>query len=102
MSDAWASKQHPGILRFEKIRQRPTSKLRTVDSTAPPPPEAPRPERGVHVLEAQGFATGSPDIGTAELEEVRVLDRADPLLLVINLTEPVRKLGAALDSAPSD
>jgi hypothetical protein len=102
MSDPWASKQRPGILRFEKFRQRPIRKPPTVGSTAPLSPESPRPERGVDVLEAHGFATGPPDIGTPELKEVRILDRADPLLVVINLTEPVRKLGAALDSAPSD
>jgi hypothetical protein len=101
MSDAWASKQSPGILRFEKLRKRPPPKPPMAGSIAPLSPEGP-PVRPDRVIDAPAFATGSPDIGAPELREVRILDRADPMLLVINLTVPVRALGAALDSAPSD
>jgi hypothetical protein len=101
MSGAWASKQSPGVLRFEKFRQRLTGKLPPVGSIARSP-EGPQPVRADRAIDAQGFATGPPDFGAPGLGEVRVLDQADPLLLVINLTAPLRRLGAALeaDSAP--
>jgi hypothetical protein len=68
-------------------------------------PELGEPEGPVgptHALDAEGVATGPADLGTPELGEIRFLDWADPLLLVINLTGSLRVLGAALESAPGD
>jgi hypothetical protein len=45
------------------------------------------------------MTAGRPVLGIPEL---RVLDFADPLLLVVNLTRPVRALGTALESTLSD
>jgi hypothetical protein len=71
--------------------------------TAPPsPPQAAQPARPTHALDAEGVATGPADLGTPELGEIRFLEWADPLLLVINLTGSLRVLGAALESAPGD
>jgi hypothetical protein len=119
MSGAWASKHSAGILRFEKFRRRDSaleiprhdsplspSGRPTLEPTAPPAglnappsPEGPLPARPAHDLDPKGLTTGPAALGTPD---VRVLDGADPLLLVINLTLPVRALGAALDSAPND
>jgi hypothetical protein len=101
MSGGWVSKQSAGIMRFKKSRF-PIGTTPPVGLSVAPSPEDPKPAGPDLDLDAQGFATGAPDLGTAALREVRVLDRADPLLLVINLTAPVRTLEAALDSAPSD
>jgi hypothetical protein len=116
MSGAWASKHGAGVLRFEKFRRRdsevprqeshpppsvrlaPQMTVPAAGSVAPPSPEVARPE-GHHSFEARGIVTESPDVGAPELG---VLDWADPLLLVINLTRPVRDLGAALDATPSE
>jgi hypothetical protein len=118
MSGAWASKHAAGILKLAKFRRqdwalkmpgdsppppsgRPPLKPTVPRLIAPPSPgaQAARPARRLH---PEGFATGSPVLGTPELGELRFLDWADPLLLVINLTRPVLALGAALDSTPSD
>jgi hypothetical protein len=101
MSGAWVCQQSAGVLRFEKIR-RLVREPAPVGSGVAPSPEGPRPVRPDHHIDAQGFATGPPDLGTPAFQEVSVLGRADPLLLVINLTLPVHRLEAALDSAPSE
>ena len=116
MSGAWAFKQSAGFLRFDKFRRRDSALPRhdsplcpsgraTLKPAAPPagldapPSPAAQPARAAHHLDPEGVTTGPPALGTPE---VRVLDGADPLLLVINLTEPARALGTALDSAASD
>jgi hypothetical protein len=53
----------------------------------------------IHSLNAEDLTAGRPVLGIPEL---RVLDFADPLLLVVNLTRPVRALGTALESTLSD
>ena len=118
MSGAWASKHAAGILKLAKFRRQDWALKMPGDSPPPPsdrPPLKPtvpcliappspgaQAARPAHRLHPEGFATGSPVLGTPELGELRFLDWADPLLLVINLTRPVLALGAALDSTPSD
>jgi hypothetical protein len=118
MSGAWASKHAAAIVELAKFRRhdwalkmpghsppppsgRPPLKPTVPRLIAPPSPGA-QAARPAHRLHPEGFATGSPVLGTPELGELRFLDWADPLLLVINLTRPVLALGAALDSTPSD
>jgi hypothetical protein len=118
MSGAWASKRSAGVLRFGKFRRadwalksprysppppsdRPPLML-APDSIAPLSPGGAQSARTTHHLNAKDFTGSPPVFGTPDLEEIPVLDWADPLLLVINLTRPVHALGAALDSAPSD
>jgi hypothetical protein len=109
-----------GVLRFGKFRRgdwalkvprypppppsrRPPLTAAVPRLTAPPsPPEGAQPARPIHGFDAEGVATGPPDLGTPELRELRFLDWAAPLFLVINLTQSARALGAALDSVPSD
>jgi hypothetical protein len=109
-----------GVLRFGKFRRgdwalkvprnpppppsrRPPLTAAVPRLTAPSsPPQAAQPARPTHGLDAEGVATGPADLGTPKLGEIRFLDWADPLLLVINLTGSVRALGAALESAPGD
>jgi hypothetical protein len=119
MSGAWASKHAVGILQFAKFRRHDsalkmalrsppppsdpqTSKPTMPSLLAPPSPELTQPARPTHALDPKDLATGPADLGTPELRELRFLDWAAPLLLVINLTQSVRALGAALESAPSD
>jgi hypothetical protein len=119
MSGAWASKDSAGILRFAKYRRHDLAlKIARHDShpapsgrptqnpTMPPirsiaPPSA-QPARRSHGLGAGDLTVGPPVLGTPELREIQVLDWADPLLLVVNLTGPVCALGTALESPPSD
>ena len=116
MSGAWASKDSAGILRFAKFRRRdlalkiarhdsyPAPSGRpTLNPTVPPIrssalPSA-QPARPSHCLGAKDLTGSPPVLGTPELGEVQVLDWADPLLLVVNLTGPVRALGTALEMA---
>jgi hypothetical protein len=106
MSGSWASKQSAGVLRFGKFRRGDWA-LESPRLSPPPtsgrPPLMPAVPRSppAHGFDAKGFATGSPVVGTPELE-LRFLDWADPLLLVINLTRSVGALDAALDFAPSN
>ncbi len=119
MSGAWNSKHAAGILQFAKFRRhdwalkialhsppppsdRPTLKPTMPRLIAPPSPEGTQPARPAHAFDPKGLATGPPDLGTPELRELRFLDWAAPLFLVINLTQSARALGAALDSVPSD
>jgi hypothetical protein len=91
-----------GVLRFGKFRRGDWA-LKVPRHPPPPPSRRPPLTAGpTHGFDPKGLATGPPDLGTPELGEIRFLDWADPLLLVINLTGPVRALGAALESAPSD
>ena len=121
MSGAWASKDSAGILRFAKFRRydaalkiprhdsgpsrsgrpapRPTP---SIGLTIPPSPGEARPARSTRVPGPQDLTVGRPDIGAPELREIQVLDWADPLLLVVNLTRPVRQLGTALESTLRD
>jgi hypothetical protein len=122
MSGAWASKDSVAILRFAKFRrydaalkiprhdsrpprsgrpaQRPT--LPSIGLTTPPSPGEAQPARSTRVPDPQDLKVGRPDIGAPELREIQVLDWADPLLLVVNLTRPVRELGTALESTRCD
>jgi hypothetical protein len=119
MSSAWASKQSAGILKFSKFRRgdwalksprlsppptsgRPPLKPAVPGLIAPPSPGGPQSAGPTDHLYAKDFIGSPPVIGTPDLAEIQLLDWADPLLLVINLTGPVRALGAALESAPSD
>jgi hypothetical protein len=105
MSSAWSSKKAAGILWFEKFRiprhlHSPASgpsglKPKALDSTAPP---SAQPARPAHHLAANNLTVDSPVFGAPELAETR---RPDPLLLVINLTGPVRAVGEALRAAAS-
>ena len=115
MSGAWASKDSAGILRFAKFRRRdfalkiarhsyPAPSGRPTLNLAVPPirPSAPpsaQPARPSHGLGAKDLTGSPPVLGTPELAEIQVLDWADPLLLVVNLTGPVRALGTALEGA---
>jgi hypothetical protein len=123
MSGAWASKGSAGILRFAKFRRydaalkiprhdsgpsrsgRPALRL-TLPSigliTTPPSPGEVQPARSTRVPDPQDLKVGRPDIGAPELREIQVLDWANPLLLVVNLTRPVRELGTALESTLCD
>jgi hypothetical protein len=118
MSDAWASEHSPAVLRFGKFRRgdralksprhsppppsdRPPL-TRAPDSIAPPSPGGAQSAGPTHHLHATDLIGSPPVFGTPDLKENPVLDWADPLLLVINLTGPVRTLGAALESTPSD
>jgi hypothetical protein len=119
MSGGWAFKHSAGILRFQKFRRRDSAlKIARHDwhaspsrrpgqkATVPPigliatssPGEA-NPTGPIHSLNAEDLTAGRPVLGIPEL---RVLDFADPLLLVVNLTRPVRALGTALESTLSD
>jgi hypothetical protein len=122
MSGAWASKDSVGILRFAKFRRydaalkiprhdsrpsrsgrpalRPT--LPSIGLTTPPSPGEAQPARSIRVPDPQDLTVARPDIGAPELREIQVLDWADPLLLVVNLTRPVRELGTALESTRCD
>jgi hypothetical protein len=117
MSGAWAS-EHAALLRFEKFRLRDWA-LKSPRHSAPPPSDRPpltRPPDAIappspgraqtagptHHLHAKDFIGSPPVLGTPGLRENPVLDWADPLLLVINLTGPVRTLGTALESTPGD
>ena len=121
MSGAWASKDSAGILRFAKFRRRDSAlKIARHDSHPAPSgrptlnPTVPanpfnrnhrhrrNPARPSHGLGAEDLTGSPPDIGTPELREIQVLDWADPLLLVVNLTGPVRALGTALETTLSD
>jgi hypothetical protein len=118
MSGAWASEHAAGVLRFEKFRLRdwalksprhspppPSDRpplTRTPDSIAPPSPGRAQSAGPPHHLHVKDFTGSPPVFGTPDLREIPVLDWADPLLLVINLTRPVRTLGTALESTPSD
>jgi hypothetical protein len=102
MSGAWASRQSAGILRFEKFRQWMTHKPPPVGSIAPPSSGGPQHVMADHRIDAQGFATGPADLGAAELREDSVLGRVDPLLLLINLTLPVRALGTTLQAGRTE
>jgi hypothetical protein len=115
MSGNWASKDSAGILRFAKFRRRdltlkiarhdshpPPSGRPTLNPTVPPirsiaPPSA-QPATPSHGLGAEDLIGSPPVLGTPELREIQVLDWADPLLLVVNLTRPVRALATALES----
>jgi hypothetical protein len=117
MSGAWAS-EHAALLRFEKFRLRdwalksprhsplpPSDRpplTRAPVSIAPPSPGGAQSAGPTHHLHAKDFIGRPPVFGTPDLREIPVLDWADPLLLVINLTGPVRTLGTALESTPSD
>jgi hypothetical protein len=116
MSGAWASKDSAGILRFAKFRRRDLalkiarhgsypapSGQPSLNPTIPPirsiaPPSA-HPARPSHGLGAKDLTGSPPVLETPELREIQVLDWVDPLLLVINLTGPVRALGTALEMA---
>jgi hypothetical protein len=122
MSGAWASKDSAGILRFAKFKRyddalkilwhdsrpprsgRPALKPAVAPiKTAPPSPgQGAQPATPTRIPDPRGLQVGSPIFEAPELREVRVLDWADPLLLVVNLTKSVRALGHALESAPSD
>jgi hypothetical protein len=119
MSGAWATKQSAGILRFGKFRRgdwalksprhsppphsgRPPLKPTVPGSIASPTPEEPQSAGPTDHLHAKDFVGSPPVLGTPDLRENPVLDWADPLLLVINLTGPLRALGTALESTPSD
>jgi hypothetical protein len=99
MSGTWSSKRTAGILSFEKIRiPRPLHSTTAQSSNSPPAPGsnalplAP-PPRPTHHLSAEDLTVASPDIGGPEFAEIR---RPDPLVLLINLTIPVRTVGEAL------
>jgi hypothetical protein len=123
MSGAWASKDSAGILRFAKFRRndealkilrhdsrpprsgRPAPKpmVAPIGQTAQPSPgQRAQPATPTRIPDPLGLTVGSPVFGAPELREVQVLDRADPLLLVVNLTKPIRALGSKLESGPSD
>jgi hypothetical protein len=119
MSGSWASKQSAGVLRFGKFRRgdwalksprlsppptsgRPPLKPAALGLIASPLAGGPQSAGPTDHLDAKDFEGSPPDLGTPVLREIKVLDWADPLLVVINLTGPVRLLGAALDSAPGD
>jgi hypothetical protein len=116
MSGAWASKHAASVLRFGKFRRgdwalksrrlsppppsgRPPLKPTVPGSIAPPTPGRPQSAGPADHLHPKDLVGSPPVLGTPDLT---VLDWADPLLLVINLTGPVGALGAALDSVPSD
>ncbi len=116
MSGAWASNTPPGILRFGKFRRgdwsksprhwpppppsdRPPAKPTGPRLLAPPSLEGAQSAQPDHRLDPVNFASGSPVFSAPVVEELGFLDWADPLLLVINLTQSVRRLGAALESA---
>jgi hypothetical protein len=120
MSGAWTSNDSAGILRFGKFRRHDSAlKIprhglhapRLVGSTSRPTispgaalvapllPEAAQPAAPAHDIHAVGLTVGPPVFGSPELREIQFLDWAEPLLLVINLSMPVRELGAALDAA---
>jgi hypothetical protein len=119
MSDAWASKHAAGVLRFGKFRRgdwafksptrhsppppsgRPPLKPPVPGPIAPPTPGEPQSAGPTDHLRPKDFISSPPVLGTPDLRENPVLDWADPLLLVINLTRSVHTLGAALESAPS-
>ncbi len=119
MSGAWASKDPAGVLRFAKFRRcdatqdptagfasaprsRPalTPTVPVIGQTAPPPPEQGGPSaRPTRIPDPVSLTVQPPVFGAPDL---KVLDWADPLLLVVNLTKPLVALGTALESAPSD
>jgi hypothetical protein len=116
MSGAWASKDSAGILRFAKFRRRDSAlKIARHDSYPAPSgrstlnptvpairsiaPRSAQPARPSHGLAAKDLTGSPPVLGTPELREIQVLDWADPLLLVVNLTGPVCALGTALEMA---
>jgi hypothetical protein len=116
MSGTWARRDAAGILRFAKFRRRdpalkiprhlhpPPSGRLALKATAPssqPPPALTQPGRSAHRLSAENLTAGPPVLGSPELGERRFLDWVDPLLLVINLTGPVRALEEALRAAAS-
>ena len=111
MSGAWASKDPAGILRFAKFRRDDAARSRPALTPTVPPTgqtEPPSPGQGgpptspTRIPDPVSLIAGPPVFSPADLREVQVLDWADPLLLVVNLTKPLLALGAALESAPSD
>jgi hypothetical protein len=102
MSSAWSSKKAVGILSFEKFRM-PT-RLHPIASPSSGEPTAlgstalplAQPARPTHHISANNLTVGSPVFGAPELAAIR---RPDPLVLLINLTEPVRLVGEALRAA---
>jgi len=122
MSGAWASKDPAGILRFAKFRRydaaleiprhdsrpprsgRPAANpaVPAISQIASPSPAGAQPARPTRIPDPRDLTVSRPDIGAPALREVQVLDWADPLLLVVNLTNPLLALGTALESAPSD
>jgi hypothetical protein len=123
MSGAWASKDSAGILRFAKFRRndealnilwhdsrtprsgRPALKptVAPIRQTAPPSPgQGAPPARPTRIPDPENLTVRPPVFGGPDLGEIKVLDWAEPLLLVVNLTKPVRALGTALERAPSD
>jgi hypothetical protein len=108
MSSAWFSKRAAGTLWFEKFRQRDSALIAThlhpptsgpqptaLGSTAPPTGQ---PTGHRRPLAANSLTIHSPVFGAPELAEIR---RPDPVLLVINLTGPVRAVGEALRATSS-
>ena len=122
MSGAWASKDPAGMLRFAKFRRYDAAlKILRHDSRSPrsgrpaanpavpaigqiasPSPAGAQPARPTRIPVPRDLIVSPPDIGAPALREVQVLDWADPLLLVVNLTKPLLALGTALEPAPSD
>jgi len=122
MSGGWAFKHSAGILRFAKFRRRdsalkimrddwhPAPSRRPAQKVTVPPigliatssPEEANRAGPIHRLNAEDLIAGPPVLSIPELREIQVLDWADPLLLVVNLTGPVRALGTALESTLSD
>jgi hypothetical protein len=115
MSGAWASKQSAGILRFSKFRRgdwalksprlsppptsgRPPLKPAVPGLIAPPTPGGPQAAGPTDHLYPKDLVGSPPVLGTPDLRENPVLDWADPLLVVINLTRHVHALGAGLRS----
>jgi hypothetical protein len=114
MSGAWAS-EHAAVLRFEKFRREdwalkgPRHSLPLASGRPPLPgtiaprtPGEPQSAGPTDHLLPKDFVGSPPVLETPDLRENPVLDWAVPLLLVIDLTGPVRTLGAALESTPSD